>query len=479
MSSEAADRDLADAKQSAPLNRLARAATSTLRIPRRLARSFFALLKRWMPRSLFGRALLIVVMPLVITNAVITNVFFDRQWDEVTRRLSVATAGQIAALVELYEEAPGPDTVAELDTFARDKFRLSVTYGPGEKLPDTRPQSFFSVLDRSLRRALSARLENPFWFDTVDYPDHVDIRVAVDGGVLRIIAQRKQVFATNGIMFLVWMILTSLVLLTIAILYLRNQVRPIQKLAEAAEAFGKGQEVPDFKPTGAREVRRAAWAFMDMSARIRRFVDQRTEMLAGVSHDLRTPITRLKLELAMMPESEERTAMETDVHDMEHMLEEYLAFTRGQGGEQPEETDIAALLREIAVRAARQGKTLDLQLADGLPVLTVRPMGLTRCLENLVENGFIHGQTVRLTAEAGPRYLDIAVEDDGPGIPGDKREEVFRPFVQLDTARTKETGTGVGLGLSIARDIAHGHGGKLTIGESALGGARVVLRLPV
>jgi two-component system osmolarity sensor histidine kinase EnvZ len=289
--------------------------------------------------------------------------------------------------------------------------------------------------------------------------------------------------STNTHVWVLWMIGTSVVFLSVAILFLRNQIRPIERLADAAEAFGKGRDVPDFRPSGATEVRRAALAFLDMRERISKFVQQRTEMLAGVSHDLRTPLTRIKLELAMMKEDASIQALKGDLEEMEHMLEEYLAFARGQAGEGASDTDICQLLREIGANAQRKadakspGKHVDVIVPESL-VLEVRPNALRRCIVNLVENAVRHGARVEITASEGPHMMEVAVDDDGPGIPPDRREEAFRPFHRLDSGRSLATG-GAGLGLAIARDIARGHGGDITLESSENGGLRAVLRLPI
>jgi two-component system osmolarity sensor histidine kinase EnvZ len=274
------------------------------------------------------------------------------------------------------------------------------------------------------------------------------------------------------------MVMSSLVLLTVAVIYLRNQVRPIQRLARAAESFGKGRDVPDFRPAGAAEVRAAAQAFLKMRERIERHIKQRTEMLAGVSHDLRTPLTRLKLELALMPETPERDAMHADVEEMERMLSEYLAFARGQGVEAAEATDLSAYLEEIAADHARHGAALTRKIPKGLRV-PVRRNAFRRMVVNLLDNAETYGDSVRLSARRTRSGIEIAVEDDGPGIPPEKREEAFRPFHRLDEARSPDR-SGVGLGLAIARDIARGHGGDLELGKSdTLGGLKATVRLPV
>jgi len=349
-------------------------------------------------------------------------------------------------------------------------------------IPETESPAY-DVLRQVFVRELSSRIGRPVWIDAYNLPDDVDIRVQLDSSVVRFKVERKRVMSTNAHIWVGWITGGAIILLSVAILFLRNQIRPIERLADAAEAFGKGRDVPDFHPAGATEVRRAALAFLDMRERISRFVQQRTDMLAGVSHDLRTPLTRIKLELAMMGDRAEAEALKGDVAEMEHMLDEYLAFARGQGGEPASDTDIGQLLRDIAANAGRKadaqapGKAVDVNLAGDL-VMQVRPNAMRRCLTNLVDNALRYGNRAELSAAEKGDAVEIAIEDDGPGIPADKREEVFRPFYRLEGARTLQSGN-VGLGLAIARDIARGHGGDVTLSDSRFGGLRAVVRLPV
>ncbi len=436
-----------------------------------------ALIKPVVPRSLFGRSLIIIVAPVVLLQAIVTYIFFERHWDVVTRRLTEGVAGDIAMVVE---QNRALEDLAEFGALAEQvdrTMKISVRFALGEDLPPYSPRGFYSILDRSLRRELALRLEAPVWFDTARYPNHVDIRVATRGGVLRFIVLRNRVMATNGPIFVMWMLGSSVVLLAVAILFLRNQVRPITRLAEASESFGKGRDTGDFRPSGAREVRSAAVAFIDMRDRINRHIAQRTEMLAGVSHDLRTPITRLKLELAMFGESEEIEAMRRDLTEMERMLDEYLAFAKGEGGETAEDTDIAALLEDIADKARRTGVDLKL-VRRGTLRLPVRRQALNRAITNLVDNAAKHGTAVVLTGRRDAVTLRIMVDDDGPGIPESRWEEAFRPFHRLDEGRNLDAG-GVGLGLAVARDVVRAHGGDLTLDHSPLGGLRAIIRLPL
>lgn len=434
-------------------------------------------IKRWLPTSLFGRSLLIIILPIALMQIAVTWVFFDAHWQTVTSRLSDGLAGDIAWAVESYQDDPRPESLARIADRAQDSMSLSIALSPIRTLPPRRPTSVFGALDRSLDRALSEHLDLPYWFDTVRFPGYVDIRVLVNGQVLRIIAPSDRAWATQGGIFVLWMIVTTLLLTAIAILFIRNQVRAIERLATAAEAFGKGGDVADFKPYGAREVRQAAQAFLAMKSRIQRHLEQRTAMLASVSHDLRTPLTRLKLELALAEPSKRVEAMKTDLSEMEHMIDEYLAFARGEGGESVEVTTLRDLIQEVSEGAARAGAEVSID-ADPALSLAVRPNALKRALSNLVMNAAVHGERVRISAHQTPAGgAEIIVDDDGPGIPAERYEEAFRPFNRLDESRNQNE-KGVGLGLAIARDVARSHGGELSLDRSPMGGLRAVIRLP-
>jgi two-component system osmolarity sensor histidine kinase EnvZ len=309
----------------------------------------------------------------------------------------------------------------------------------------------------------------------------VEVMVQVRDGLLQMKIPRQRLVASNVDVFILWMVGSSLVLLGVAILFLRNQVRPIEQLARAAESFGKGRAVPDFKPYGAIEVRRAAQAFITMRERIERYVTQRTEMLAGISHDLKTPLTRLKLELAMMGDGPDVRALREDLAEMEHMLNEYLDFARGEGGEEARDTDLANLVKDAAASAARARRSSDDRLkvaAQSGIMLSVRRHALKRCATNLIDNALKHGRHVEVALKRNSEHVEILVDDDGPGIPQERREEAFRPFHRLDEGRNLQTG-GSGLGLAIARDIARAHGGDLVLGQSAMGGLQAAIILPV
>lgn len=433
-------------------------------------------IKRYLPKGLFQRSLLIIVLPVALMQVAVTWAFFEQHWQTTTARLSESVAGDIAMVVSLYERGE-PEDFDITSQAVFDTIGLSVDFREADTLPTSRRSAFFRVLDRTLRRSLIARLDQDFWFDTTRYPEYVDIRVEVDGGVLRFIAVRDRVFATTGHIFVLWLFGATALLSAVAVIFIRNQVKPIRQLAEAADAFGRGQDADRFKPAGAREVRQAAHAFLDMRARLKRQLEQRTQLLAGVSHDLRTPLTRLRLQLALMPDSDERQAAQRDLADMESALEEYLAFARGQAGEEAGQVNLTVLCETLGDDAAREGVDLQLELAEDL-VIQAREGSLKRALANLVSNASAHAQTVSLTLQRAGQRVEILIDDDGPGIAPEDREEAFRPFSRLDEARNANR-KGVGLGLAIARDTIRGHGGELRLEDSPLGGLRARVSLPV
>jgi len=449
-----------------------------MKLPRRLEpRLVQRLIKRSLPTSLFGRSLLIIVLPVALMQIAVTWIFFDAHWQTVTSRLSDGLAGEVAWAVESYQDDPTPATMATIADRAEKSLNLSIALQPGRELPQGRRTNAFAVVDRAIERALAQRLDAPYWFDTTRYPAYVDIRVKVDQGVIRILAPRDRAFATQGHIFVLWLAMATILLTAIAILFIRNQTRTIERLASAADAFGRGIDAPAFKPSGAREVRQAAHAFLAMKSRIQRHIDQRTALLASVSHDLRTPLTRLKLELALAEPGPRTAEMKRDLSEMEHMIDEYLAFARGEGGEAVETVHLKSLIDEVSEGAVRAGAQVRVE-ADPNLMASVRPNALKRALSNLVMNAAAHGETVQVAA--APRAaggVEITVDDDGPGIPQDRYEDAFKAFNRLDESRNQNE-KGVGLGLAIARDVARSHGGDIVLDRSPLGGLRAIVRLP-
>ncbi|MGJ8563515.1 MAG: ATP-binding protein [Alphaproteobacteria bacterium] len=432
-------------------------------------------IKSYLPKSLFGRSLLIIILPVALMQIVVAYIFFNAHWATVTANLSNGVASDVAVTVELYKQAPSLERAERLDRMIRPKMELSVALDEGDKLPTSTRKAFFSVLDKTVQRALIESLDDPFWFDTTRYPNHIDIRVAVDEGVLRFIAARERVFAPTGYVFIFWLVTATVLLTLVSILFIRNQARPISRLADAADAFGKGQDISDYKPSGASEVRLAGHSFLKMRHRIKRHIEQRITLLAGVSHDLRTPLTRLNLHMAMQDDTKENRAARKDLKDMENMLEGYLNFARGQAGELSEPVLMSEFLISIIDRLPAPKPKLVIS-EDG--TASIKPIGLNRAVQNLISNAKKYGKSVKVTLHCGDAASEIWVEDDGPGIAAESREDAFKPFHRLDEARNQNI-DGVGLGLSISRDIAQGHGGTLTLDVSDMGGLKAVIRLPV
>lgn len=435
------------------------------------------LVKRFLPRTLFGRALLIIVTPVVLLQVVATWIFYDRHWDTMTQRLTHAVAGEIAMVADRLDRETDPGERTETLTMAARHMDLIITFQPGEILPNE-PQHLRRMLERALGDALDQRVRKPFTIDTRIAHEWIEIRVQMPDGVLSVMSPERRLYSATTYIFLLWMVGAAMVLFAIAIIFMRNQIRPIRRLAAAAESFGKGRELAKgFKLEGASEVRQAAAAFLVMRERIKRQISQRTEMLAGVSHDLRTPLTRMKLQLELFADMPEVEELKQDVADMEEMINGYLAFARGEGTEAPVPTDINRLVREVVAGARRDGAVVDLH-EEGTIRMQLRPSAVKRCLSNLVGNARRHGRHVWVTAARRAGAVEITVDDDGPGIPAGAREEVFRPFFRLEGSRNRATG-GVGLGLTIARDVARSHGGDILLADSPHGGLRAVIRLPL
>lgn len=440
-------------------------------------------IKRFLPRTLFARSLLIIVTPVILAQAVATWIFYDRHWDTMTNRLANAVAGDIAMVIEQLDHNDDPAARRWTLELAARTTDLIVTLEPGAELPPRPPLR--GLLEVTLGEALDARVRRPFTINTAIAQSWYEIRVQMPDGVLSVMSPERRLFSPTSYIFILWMVGSAAVLFTVAIIFMRNQIRPIRRLANAADSLGKGRDVTNFKPEGAAEVRQAAAAFLVMRDRIQRQITQRTEMLAGVSHDLRTPLTRMKLALDMLaislpPDADvgvEVEELKADVAEMETMIEGYLAFARGEGAETVQPTDLTRLLTEVVNGARRDGAEVSLAVPEGL-IFPLRPNAMRRCVTNLLVNARRHADTIQVTAARRGNLLDITVDDDGPGIPASAREDVFRPFFRLDTSRNSSTG-GVGLGLTIARDVARSHGGDIILNDSPLGGLRVLIRLPV
>jgi two-component system osmolarity sensor histidine kinase EnvZ len=431
--------------------------------------------RKVLPRSLLGRSLLIILVPLVAVQAVALMLFYGSHLDLISRRLAGAVAGEIAQTVTLLDATSDTADRAWLLRNAERDFDMRLTLVAGDHLATSRRVNVLGPMDDDLALALRERVGLPFTMDWTSDTQSVLIGVQMPDGVLRVEAPRKRLYTSMIYLFVIWVAGSSILLFSIAALFMRNQVRAIRRLAVAAEAFGLGRDTGAIRPEGAVEVRQAATAFNRMQERIRRFLAQRTEMLAGVSHDLRTPLTRLRLALAMLPGTGpyaiDAAEMTADLEEMERMIGGYLAFARGEQAEQAQEIDLSTVLEEVAAGARRAGAVVRVDAPPGM-VVHLRPDAARRAITNLVDNARRHAARVQLGASQTERAVLVTVDDDGPGIPQDRRESVFRPFESDSTG-------GTGLGLTIARDIVRAHGGDIVLEDSPLGGLRARIRLPV
>ncbi len=441
---------------------------------------FNRFLERHLPEGLYPRSLIIVIAPMVLLQSIMVFIIMERHWEKVTNILSKSVAREMALVIDLYLEGPRTDkAVRNVEHLANNVLFLGLKIETDSQLPTIRDKPIFSLLDQRLSRYVAMFVKKPFWLDTIGHTGFVDTRILVDKGVVfRFLTDQERAYASNTSIFLLWMVGSSLVLVVVAIIFLRKQITPIQELAEAAKSFGMGREVPPgFKPRGAAEVKQAAHAFLAMKERIERHVDQRTAMLAGVSHDLRTVLTRFRLELAILKDTEATEALREDVDEMQRMLEGYMAFVRGDGEEAAVVTDISALIAAIDSELSRTGRHLDVDVPDDT-VAAVKPIAFKRCLANLIGNAARQSKKVVVTATSTDARLTVIIDDAGPGIPRGKREDVFRPFVRLEGGRNQDS-PGIGLGLTVARDIARSHGGDISLEDSPLGGLRARVTVPV
>ncbi|MGO4563992.1 ATP-binding protein [Rhizobium sp. 2YAF20] len=439
-------------------------------------RWFVRWLRRQLPTGLYARSLLIIIIPMVLLQAVVAAVFMERHWQMVTQRLSMATTRDIAAIIDIIQTYPQDADYTQVTRIANDKLDLSISIEPGGDLPPPRAKPFFSILDGILSDEIREQIDLPFWVDTVGDSKLVEIRVKLPDKVLRVFARRSQTYASNTQIFIFWMLGTSLVLIGIAVLFLRGQIRPIQALARAAESFGKGQRLENFLPRGADEVRRAGLAFILMRERIERQIEQRTAMLSGVSHDLRTVLTRFKLQLALVGDNPDLAGLNEDVEDMQSMLEGYMAFARGEAEEDVGKVTLSDIFDRLEADFTMHGKKLTYAI-EGENTVAVRPNAFTRLVTNLASNARRYADTLKIDAKHSAKWLTLVFDDDGPGIPPAYRDDVFKPFFRLDEARNLDN-SGTGLGLAIARDIARSHGGNVTLGDSPMGGLRATIRIP-
>lgn len=440
--------------------------------------AFLRIIKRILPRGLYGRALLILVVPVILSQTLAIYVFYERHWTTVANRLAFALAGEIAVISERMNTDDPEGVIERVHESVEKNLYLQLRYIPGKTIRDF-PEHGDSttILSQMLHKALHEKIGPGITLDLRHSEEKIIIYVQLENGVLSVISPDRRVYTPTTSFFVIWMVGTSLLLSIISILFLRNQIRPIMRLAKAAEKMGRGEETPEFRPEGATEVRQAAINLMIMRDRLRRQVAQRTAMLNGVSHDLRTPLTRMKLQLELMPKNGEIEELKSDVDEMTQMIEAYLSFARGEETEETTPVLLEDLLTDVAGAAMRSHPAIHLDKPDAATVY-VRITAIKRALNNLIGNATRYANHVWIQTEKGKKFVNIMIDDDGPGIAQDQREEAFKPFTRLETSRNPETG-GVGLGLTIARDIAHRHGGDVLLDDSPHGGLRAILRLPL
>lgn len=436
-------------------------------------------IKKYLPRSLFTRSLLILMAPIILTQVITTYIFFDRHWDRTASRLASAVAGEVAFISQQYQSKENQE---QIDTLVKDSLKhlhLSVQYFEGKKLDPRIAHTHWRerIIQKILSRKLHERLKKPYRILVDREEKWIQVQVALPQGVLMVTSPERRLFSSSGYVFLIWMVGISAILMIVAVLFMRNQVRPIKRLAVAADWFGKGREVPFFRPQGAREVRQAARAFMGMRDRLNRQIQQRTEMLAGVSHDLRTPLTRIKLQLSMFDETDDVKALQQDVDDMERMLNAYLQFAKGEGAEQVEHIEMVSFIKDVALPFSSNQFKIDFETEKEELFIFIRPVAFRRCLSNVFDNTKKYSEKALVRITSDDENIIICIDDDGPGITEELREDVFKPFFREDSARNLKEG-GVGLGLSIARDIVLAHGGAIELDQAEMGGLSVRIELP-
>ncbi len=451
-----------------------------IRLPQKLDRTVQYIKLKVFPNTLFFRTMLMIFIPLILVQVVSMIAFFNSNWDKVGKRLSDNLSNNISYAIETTQS--DINIIPILKTAYQDNYNINMDFITGEKQLAIKSQAHYGAdykivtgfLENSIHQKFPDAITSVY---LTNGRDDVVVLVEVEDGLYRFQASTKNIFSTSIFGFMAWMIGTSILLFLVAALFLRIQVRSIANLAQVAEDFGKGINTP-FSPYGSSEVRKAGIAFIKMKERILKQISERTQMLAGVSHDLRTPLTRMKLQLAMLPKTEDNQEFIEDIGEMEKMLDGYLAFVSGEGGEKNTFVDMNEMILSIINKFRNTKAMIRYSTTDDVSAIMGREQALKRAVTNIVSNAFAYGKTVSVGLESNNHKMSIVVEDDGPGIPVEKREEVFKAFYRLDESRNKETG-GVGLGLSIARDIITSHGGKIELLDSNLGGLRVLISIPL
>ncbi len=450
-----------------------------IKLPEKAEESLRYLRLKFLPKTLFFRTMLLIFIPLIVVQVVSVVMFFDGSWSRMGRRLSDNLTSDMSFIMEQVNR--NPSRLKEMQALSSQKFGMEFEYYSNQDklkaISKVRKANRMIVgyLEESLEKAFPKAEINIF-----EGKADKDLVVMIDSdqGLYRFLTTRKKIFSSSIFMFVVWMVGTSILLFLVAVLFLRIQVRSIAELAQVAEDFGKGIDNKDFKPYGSSEVRKAALAFIKMKERIQRQISERTQMLAGVSHDLRTPLTRMKLQAAMMPDGDDKKDFLSDIDEMEKMLDGYLSFVSGEGGEKSSFVDVNEMILSIINKFRNKKALIRYSTNDQVSAIQGREQALKRALTNVISNAFRYGKTIAVKLESNDKKLMIAIEDDGPGIPKDKREDVFKAFYRLENSRNKETG-GVGLGLSIAKDVITSHGGTIELDDSSLGGLKVLVSIPL
>ena len=432
------------------------------------------IIKKILPKRLFYRSLIIVATPIILLQIIITVVFFDSLWIKANKGMTRSLVGEIETLLDVYKN-PDVGVKQSIINLYNQNFDFVITLKENELLPEKKTERWYSPMDRSLRRELKPVFGNSYWFDTTSYKEVAELRIKYQNGFLQIFFPKDKIAPSSARIFALWITLPGFLLIMLAIIFLKNQTRPIANLAKAAEKFGKGEFVKEFRPSGAKEIRQAAYEFDRMRKRISIHLNQRSEMLSGISHDLRTPLTRLKLQLALLKQQDLAKKMSDDIEEMERMLNEYLEFSRHQKTEDTETININNLITDVIKKY--DSKQISVHFEEN-PKINIRLNTIKRCLINLIDNGLFYGKKVEIITKKTISDLIIFIDDNGPGIPKKEYQNVMKPFYRIDKSRSQNK-SGVGLGLSIANDIIRSHGGNISLDKSPLNGLRVRISLPL
>ena len=434
----------------------------------------FKTLKKIFPSGLYTRSLIIIIAPIVILQAILTFVFLERHWQLVTKKLSSSVVSEIGMMMDMQKN----NGLIEISSNAKKFYDINLRLLTNQRI-DNDFRLPANLVEKTLSQELQKSLNNKYLIEDIPEEKKVIINIEVENGILEFVIPRRNVYATNSHIFLVWMVISSILILSIAILFLRQQIKPIEKLAKAAESFGIGRKIKNFKPTGATEVRKAADAYIKMQERIEKFLEQRTLMLAGVSHDLRTPLTRIKLQLEMYSNQKGNTELLKDVNEMQYMLETYLDFSQTVSSEEDTEVDLKELIDNIISTSNEKSKIISLKPTNLKNIKYIcKKIALKRCIINLINNAKAFGDEVLITLNESNKEITITIEDNGPGIPKKDYEKALRPFQRLDSSRNQNI-AGSGLGLSISQEIMNSIGGNIKLSKSKLGGLKVIMTLPL